>query len=122
MGSWVALVAIYLLVAQALLGATAFGERASASAAGVLPSILCGSGQQQHGPLPAEQAPGKAHLPDCCTTACPMLGPLPPPVTTALDLPPRSASGLVAPFAADSPPGRSTAYSPGNPRAPPRMA
>jgi hypothetical protein len=122
LSSWVALVAIYLLIVQALLGATALGESAAARAGGFLPGVICGSGQQQHLPDSPDEAPGKAHLPDCCTAACPMVAPLPPPATVAIDLPPRSADGRVAPFAADSPNGRSAEYSPKNPRAPPQRA
>jgi hypothetical protein len=118
----VALVATYLLVVQALLGATALGESAAAQAGSLLPSAICGSGHQQQSPDSPDEAPGKAHLPDCCTAACPMVAPLPPPTTVATDLPPRSADGRVAPFAADSPNGRSAEYSPKNPRAPPQRA
>jgi hypothetical protein len=119
----VALVATYLLVLQAVLGATVLGESAAARASNLLPGVICGSGHEQQLPTGSDEAPGKPHLPDCCTAACPMAAPLPPPSTIdAIDLPPRSADGWVAPFAADSPPGTSAAYSPRNPRASPQAA
>ncbi|MBN8998880.1 MAG: hypothetical protein J0H54_05640 [Rhizobiales bacterium] len=115
--SWVAILAAYALVVQALLGGLMLGASASPGAAGV---VLC----LTDGPAsPSADAPAGPHrLPDCCLAGCPMFGhALPPaPLLGALALLGVEAS----PESVSEPAPRVEAREgrPANPRAPPVAA
>lgn len=111
----VALVAGYMLVLQALLGAFALGTAAAAPMLDVFGNPLCVTGDS----LPGER--DHTALPDCCVTACGMFAPATPDDSSA-----RSLANPLAQAATTLPrpePDACRAFAlergPGNPRAPP---
>ncbi|PPE78241.1 hypothetical protein C3941_19435 [Kaistia algarum] len=68
---WVALVAAYVLLAQALFGALATGASAAPVQFDLAGHIICASQGAER--LPGDSAPiGQHHLPDCCLVGCSM--------------------------------------------------
>lgn len=90
-GSWIALVAAYVLLAQSLFAAFAIGASAAPLVDNPAGAVLCAP----LGAVPAPDGtplPGNHHLPDCCLTGCMMFGPA--------ALPAPDGPGLLAPAAA----------------------
>lgn len=118
-GPGFALVAAYMLVLQAMLGAFALGAAAASPVLDTFGNPLCivstdeatmpDGGQDDHGALP-----------DCCGSLCGMLAPL-----TAEDRAPRSLSNPLSPFLQvefafeEVVLPHASVHHPGNPRAPP---
>lgn len=121
-GSWIALVAAYVLLIQALFGAFAIGASAGPLIDQPGGAIICAP----LGAVPAPDGsplPASHHLPDCCLTGCMMFG--------AAILPPFGAGGIFVPAKADAVPVRPTGIAlpaaprrgtPIHPRAPPVTA
>jgi hypothetical protein len=85
--SRLALVVAYMLVLQAMLGATVLGASAAADAAGLPVGVICGPGDAATVPARPKSPSEPGHLSDCCTAACPMVAPAAAPVADAPGIP-----------------------------------
>jgi hypothetical protein len=121
--SRLALVVAYMLVLQAMLGATLLGASAAADASGLPVGVICGPGDPAAVPARPQSPAPSAHPLDCCTAACPMVAPLAAPASDGPGLPPLLPRWMPSAPAA---PGRPVAgladHTLPNPRAPPRIA
>ncbi|MEN5084526.1 hypothetical protein ABE438_18745 [Bosea sp. TWI1241] len=117
---WVAILAAYVLVLQALLGGLAGGARADAARLDqALAMSLCLPGGDLNG-LPGDTGKGLAHADkSCCTAGCPMLGGTGPAPAGFSPLAHRPADHVAFSRRLDRPVGYLAIRSPGSPRAPP---
>lgn len=121
--SRLALVVAYMLVLQALLGATLLGASAAADAAGLPAGVICGPGDAASVPARPRSPAESAHPLDCCTTACPMVAPLATPTADAPGLPSLLLRWMPSvPAAPAQHVARLADHTLPNPRAPPRIA
>ena len=119
----VALGAAYLLVVQALLAGLTTGVAAARLTPDAFDFVICSSNGAKHVSQSAAQQRDGSHLPNCCVIGCGMFVPsLAPLAATGSMQVGRTLARLVAISFTDVEIDRRRARSPGNPRAPPRLA
>lgn len=119
--SWVAVLAAYVLVLQALLGGIAAGAHANARILDhALALSLCAPGSE---PVPVtDTGAAGAHADlSCCTAGCPMIGAAGPANPDYALLTHRPADFVAFSLRLDRPVGYLADHSSGRPRAPPAL-
>ncbi|MEO3385011.1 hypothetical protein [Mesorhizobium sp. CAU 1741] len=113
-----ALVAAYMLVLQAMLGAFAMGAASASPMLDVFGNPLCITSQDTAAQSDGDRDHGA--LPDCCGSACSMFAPLTVEDRTPHSLPNPLPFALHVEFSSDATVVLSAPdHDPGNPRAPP---
>ena len=120
--SWVAVLAAYVLVLQALVSGLAAGSFANAlSIDRAFGIAFCAPGGETSGS--PEHGATKTHADlSCCTLGCPVLTGGEPAAADFAVLPYRPADRVAFLRKLDRPVGHLSGHSPGNPRAPPAFA
>ena len=120
--SWVAILAAYLLVVQALFAGFAAGSYANAlSLDRTLALTHCAPSGEASAGGDHDKAQNHAGM-SCCTAGCPMLAGADPVQSDFQILSQRPADVVAFARRLDRPVGFLSGHSPGNPRAPPALA
>ena len=115
--TWTALVAVWALLVQAIL--TGLADGAIAAPATLDGTVICVHGDGATHGVPGQPA-NRSELPDCCLSGCTMAGGDAALSASAIVLPPSLAPRTGVIPTVERHVATSFAYSPLNPRAPPR--